>query len=76
MCRWIFHGYGEWHNCDLFDKAGVPCDSLATTRDEYLDLAQRLTLDANGNNALSPDFDADNIEQWGTSIFWYRPGSS
>jgi ABC-type glycerol-3-phosphate transport system substrate-binding protein len=69
-----FHGYGEWHNCDLFDAAGVPCDSLATTRDEYLDLAQRLTLDENGNNAQSPDFDADNIVQWGTSIFWYRPG--
>ena len=69
-----FHGYGEWHNCDLFDAAGVPCDSLAASRDEYLDLAQRLTLDANGNNAQSPDFDADNIVQWGTSIFWYRPG--
>ena len=69
-----FHGYGEWHNCDLFDAAGVPCDSLATNRDEYLDLAQRLTLDGNGNNAQSPDFDADNIVQWGTSIFWYRPG--
>jgi ABC-type glycerol-3-phosphate transport system substrate-binding protein len=69
-----FHGYGEWHNCDLFDAAGVPCDSLATTRDEYLDLAQRLTLDGNGNNAQSPDFDADNVVQWGTSIFWYRPG--
>ncbi len=69
-----FHGYGEWHNCDLFDAAGVPCDSLATTRDEYLDLAQRLTLDGNGNNAQSPDFDAHNIVQWGTSIFWYRPG--
>ena len=60
-----FHGYGEWHNCDLFDAAGVPCDSLATTRDEYLDLAQRLTLDGNGNNAQSPDFDADNVTQWG-----------
>ena len=69
-----FHGYGEWHNCDLFDAAGVPCDTLATTPDEYLDLAKKLTLDGNGNNAHSDDFDPDNIVQWGTSIFWYRPG--
>ncbi len=69
-----FHGYGEWHNCDLFDAAGVPCDTLATTPDEYPDLAKKLTLDANGNNAHSDDFDPDNIVQWGTSIFWYRPG--
>ena len=69
-----FHGYGEWHNCDLFDAAGVPCDTLATTPDEYLDLVKKLTLDGNGNNAHSDDFDPDNIVQWGTSIFWYRPG--
>ena len=68
-----FHGYGEWHNCDLFDAAGVPCDTVATTPDEYLDLAKKLTLDGNGNNAHSDDFDPDNIVQWGTSIFWYRP---
>ena len=36
--------------------------------------ATKLTLDANGNNAQSDDFDPDNIVQWGTSIFWYRPG--
>ena len=68
-----FHGYGEWHNCDLFDAAGVPCDTFPTSADEYLDLAKTLTLDANGNNAHSDDFDPDNVVQWGTAIAWYRP---
>ena len=68
-----FHGYGEWHNCDLFDAAGVPCDTFPTSPDEYVDLAKTLTLDADGNNAHSDDFDPDNVVQWGTAIAWYRP---
>ena len=40
-----------------------------------LDIAQQLTLDANGNNATSPDFDPTNIVQWGTDEIndgWWR----
>jgi multiple sugar transport system substrate-binding protein len=30
-----------------------------------VELFQKLTLDGNGNNALSPDFDPENVVQWG-----------
>ena len=63
----------EWRNCDLFDAAGVPCDTFPTSADEYVDLAKTLTLDGDGNNAHSDDFDPDNVVQWGTAIAWYRP---
>jgi len=31
----------------------------------FEEVIAQLTLDANGNNALSPDFDKDNVVQWG-----------
>ena len=58
-------------NAGLFEKAGIPLPQEGWTYDEYLNIAQQLTLDANGNNALSPDFDPDNIVQYGTtSPYW------
>ena len=36
--------------------------------EDLIAMLQQLTLDANGNNAASPDFDPDNVVQWGTSI--------
>ena len=33
-------------------------------------MAMELTLDANGNNAKSPDFDAETIVQWGFDDSW------
>lgn len=38
------------------------------TWDEFVTLAKTLTLDANGNNALSPDFDKENIKQYGCVV--------
>ncbi len=63
-----------YYNKDLFDEAGLPYPphevgaqyegkpwNWATTRE----LAMKLTVDADGNDATSPDFDPDNIEQYG-----------
>lgn len=63
------HGRGTWANLGLFEAAGVE----PTIPDNYEDLIamlQQLTLDANGNNAASPDFDPQNVVQWGTSQEW------
>lgn len=55
-------------NAGLFEKAGIALPQEGWTYDDYLDIALELTLDANGNNAKSPDFDLDSIVQYGTTI--------
>jgi multiple sugar transport system substrate-binding protein len=62
-------------NTALFDAAGIPYPEEGWTWEDVLDIALELTLDANGNNAMSPDFDPDNVEQWGIDIVndgWWR----
>jgi ABC-type glycerol-3-phosphate transport system substrate-binding protein len=61
------HGRGLWINTDMFDAAGISTDptTAPTTYEGWVELFQKLTLDANGNNALSPDFDPENVVQWG-----------
>jgi multiple sugar transport system substrate-binding protein len=71
-----------YFNRDLFDEAGLAyppqewgapyVDADGNERpwdiDTLTDLALQLTVDANGNDATSPDFDPEQIEQWG----WYQ----
>ncbi len=58
-------------NTGLLEKAGIEVPEEGWTYDEYLDIAQQLTLDENGNNAASPDFDPTKVVQWGASSpFW------
>ncbi|MCA9908804.1 MAG: sugar ABC transporter substrate-binding protein [Anaerolineae bacterium] len=62
-------------NTALFDAAGIPYPEEGWTWDDVLDIAMQLTLDANGNNAASPDFDPENVVQWGIDIVndgWWR----
>jgi ABC-type glycerol-3-phosphate transport system substrate-binding protein len=61
------HGRGLWINVEMFEAAGIDPDpsNAPTTYEGWVELFQQLTLDANGNNALSPDFDPDNVVQWG-----------
>jgi len=59
-----------FYNVDMYDKAGVeyPPHKFETegwTYDALVQKAQLLTLDGNGNNATSPDFDPGNIVQFG-----------
>jgi multiple sugar transport system substrate-binding protein len=54
-------------NTDLLAKAGITVPKEGWTYDEYLKMAQQLTVDAKGNNATSPDFDPQNVAVWGTS---------
>ena len=64
-----------FYNVDIFDAEGVaypPADSMDTswTYDEVRERAMLLTLDGDGNNATSPDFDPENIVQWGYDDSW------
>lgn len=56
-----------FYNKDMFAAAGLaepPADG-SYTYDDLREWAKKLTIDANGNNADSPDFDPENIKQWG-----------
>jgi len=58
-----------YYNKDLFQKAGIteyPTDDM--TWDEAVELAQQLTFDKNGKKPTDPDFDMDNIEQYGLLV--------
>lgn len=51
-----------------FERAGVEPPQPGWTWEEFVDIARRVTLDANGNNATSPDFDPQNVVQWGFRV--------
>ena len=59
------------YNAAMLAEAGVSVEELenATWNPQdggtFENIIARLTLDANGNNGLSPDFDPDNVEQYG-----------
>lgn len=65
----------------LFEKYGVeepPASYVdAWDWDTFVNVAQQLTIDENGKNALDPDFDSENIEVYGInpSMWWagYMP---
>lgn len=71
-----------YYNKDLFDEAGLPYPP-AQYGEKYQGenwdiaalekLALQLTVDANGNDANSPDFDPENIIQWGFVQQWTDP---
>lgn len=59
-----------YYNKDMFDAAGLeyPSATEAMTWDEFVETAKLLTLDVNGKNAADPDFDPENIVQYGCVI--------
>ena len=67
-----------YYNRDIFDDAGLPYPPAsageAWSWDEFLQVAKQLTIDVNGNNALSSDFDPNNIDRYGFSMpLWFMP---
>jgi len=64
-----------FYNKDLFDAAGLDYPThdygdSSWTMDSLRDMAMKLTLDTNGNDATSSDFDPENIAQWGYDDSW------
>lgn len=73
--------FGLYYNKDALAEAGV--DRLPTTAetamdwDAFVQLAQKLTLDSAGKNALDPSFDPNNIVQYGVMFeTWNDPISN
>ena len=59
-----------YYNKDMFDAAGLeyPSASEAMTWEEFVQTAKLLTLDTKGRNAADPDFDPENIVQYGCVV--------
>lgn len=69
-----------WYNIDLMkeicDKQGIDISTVtppasadkAWTWEEFVHVAQLLTVDINGKNALDPDFDAANVDVYGCNV--------
>jgi multiple sugar transport system substrate-binding protein len=58
-----------YYNPESFARAGVEVPTEANLSYEaFLELAQRLTLDSAGRNALDPAFDRANVEQYGYRV--------
>lgn len=56
------------YNADIISEAGIEVPTTteeAWSWNEFVEIAQQLTLDAEGRNAADPDFDSNNIVQYG-----------
>ncbi len=71
-----------FYNKPLFDEAGLPYppqefgadyDGKPWDIETLTDIAKILTVDTNGNDATSPDFDPENIIQFGLEEQWSEP---
>ncbi len=61
-------GWGVWINRELFEAAGLDPDVQPTSGEELIEMARQLTLDENGNHPGDPDFDVNNVVQWGITV--------
>jgi multiple sugar transport system substrate-binding protein len=64
-----------FYNVNAFDAAGVDYpthdyNDKTWNIDKLREIAMQVTLDTNGNNATSPDFDPTNIAQYGLDDSW------
>jgi len=67
------HGFGTYVNLNLLKAAGLPEDTpMPKNADEFIKLATKLTIDANGKHPDEAGFDVKNVKQWGTGIDWLR----
>lgn len=60
-----------YYNPESFTRAGLDMPTSDWTWDQFLETAQKLTLDSQGKNSLDPDFDASNVVQYGVRVRQY-----
>jgi multiple sugar transport system substrate-binding protein len=74
---WV--GPHVYYNADIFDAEGIEPPSNdpdeAWDWDYFIEIAQQLTVDANGNHPGDSGFDIDNVERWGVHMptWWWPP---
>ncbi len=66
------HGWGFYFNPTLLQKAGLPLRT-ANSGEELTMWARKLTIDKNGNNGLSKNFDGSNVKVYGLATSWDAP---
>ncbi|MBL8133820.1 MAG: extracellular solute-binding protein, partial [Anaerolineae bacterium] len=57
-----------YYNTLAFERAGVEPPQAGWTWEDFVEIAKQVTLDGNGNNAASPNFDPENVTQWGFRV--------
>lgn len=57
-----------YYNKDLFEQAGLDPENPPRTREEFLQAARALTVDASGNHPGDEGFDPDNLAQWAAGV--------
>lgn len=57
-----------YYNPQSFERAGVTPPTADWTWDDLLQISQELTLDDQGRNRLDPEFDEENVAQWGFRV--------
>lgn len=57
-----------YYNTESFKKAGLDLPTEGWTWDQFVETAEKLTLDNQGRNRLDPNFDANNVTQWGFRV--------
>jgi len=66
------YGVGVYVNLDLLEAAGIDPNEPPQNVEQWLDYAQRLTVDKNGKHPNEDGFDPDNVDVWGWAVDWPR----
>ncbi len=60
-----------FYNPESVARAGLENPTSDWTWDEFLEFTQKMTLDNQGRNRLDPNFDEENVVQWGFRVRKY-----
>jgi len=66
------HGWMLWYNTKLIEDAGLDPNNLPKNGTEFIEWAQKLTVDVNGKHPNEEGFDKDNVQVWAMEFTWPR----
>ena len=66
------HGWLLWYNEELIKAAGLDPENLPANGAEFLEWAQKITTDVNGQHPTDEGFDPANVDVWGMEFTWPR----
>ena len=66
------HGWGLYYNTKLISDAGLNPDQLPKNGAEFLEWANKLTVDEAGKHPTDADFNPDKVKVWAIHNSWQR----
>jgi multiple sugar transport system substrate-binding protein len=63
------HMHALYYNADMLAAANITPPTDWITKDQFLQMATALTVDANGNHPGDSGFDANNVDQYGLAMY-------